>query len=161
MEVERSELQVKLDSERTLDNKIQELRGLLRDRQFLTKFDREIFECIVEKVIIGDYDEDGKPRPYNITFVYKTGYTDTHSVKKKKCSCNNEDTNKGISTIESEHCETVCLLSKLHEAKHHVNVKLDMDEMDLTAAESKVTYEEIKSYVAEHHDGMHTQKIED
>ena len=33
------------------------------------------------------------------------------------------------------HVETVCLLSKLHEAKHHVNVRLDMDEMDLTAAE--------------------------
>ena len=42
------------------------------------------------------------------------------------------------------HVETVCLLSKLHEAKHHVNVRLDMDEMDLTAAESKATYEEIK-----------------
>ena len=28
------------------------------------------------------------------------------------------------------HVETVCLLSKLREAKHHVNVKLDMDEMD-------------------------------
>ena len=50
--------------------------------------------------------------------------------------------------------ETVCLLSKLHEAKHHVNVKPDMDEMDLTAAESKATYEEIKKYVAEHNDGM-------
>ncbi len=34
-----------------------------------------------------------------------------------------------------------------------MNVKLDMDEMDLTAAESKVTYEEIKSYVAEHNEG--------
>lgn len=33
------------------------------------------------------------------------------------------------------HVETVCLLSKLHEAKHHVNVRLDMDEMDLAAAE--------------------------
>ena len=33
--------------------------------------------------------------------------------------------------------ETVCLLSKLHEAKHHVNVRLDMDEMDLTAAERR------------------------
>ena len=33
--------------------------------------------------------------------------------------------------------ETVCLLSKLHEAKHHVNVTLDMDEMDLTAAERR------------------------
>ena len=27
------------------------------------------------------------------------------------------------------HVETVCLLSKLHEAKHHVNVRLDMDEL--------------------------------
>ena len=32
----------------------------------------------------------------------------------------------------SGHVETVCLLSKLHEAKHHVNVTVDMDEMDLT-----------------------------
>jgi len=52
------------------------------------------------------------------------------------------------------HVETVCLLSKLHEAKHHVSVKLDMDELDLTASESKATYEEIKKYVAEHYDGM-------
>ena len=35
------------------------------------------------------------------------------------------------------HVETVCLLSKLHEAKHHVNVRLDMDEMDLTVAERR------------------------
>ena len=55
--------------------------------------------------------------------------------------------------------ETVCLLSKLHEAKHHVNVKLDMDEMDLTAAESKATYEEIKAYVAEHNDGMKVSNL--
>lgn len=47
------------------------------------------------------------------------------------------------------HVETVCLLSKLHEAKHHVNVKLDMDEMDITSAESKATYEKIKKYVLE------------
>ena len=33
---------------------------------------------------------------------------------------------------------------KASEAKHHVNVRLDKDEMDLTAAESKATYEEIK-----------------
>ena len=54
----------------------------------------------------------------------------------------------------SMHVETVCLLSKLHEAKHHVSVQLDMDEMDFTSAESKATYEEIKKYVAEHNDGI-------
>ena len=53
-------------------------------------------------------------------------------------------------TKVSMHVETVCLLSKLREAKHHVSVKLDMDEKDLTSAESKATYEEIKKYVAEH-----------
>ena len=57
------------------------------------------------------------------------------------------------------HVETVCLLSKLHEAKHHVNVRLDMDEMDLTAAESKATYEEIKKYVAEYNDGMKVSNL--
>ena len=59
-----------------------------------------------------------------------------------------------IQAIASWHVETVCLLSKLHEAKHHVNVRLDMDELDLTVAESKATYEKIKKYVSEHNDGM-------
>ena len=57
------------------------------------------------------------------------------------------------------HVETVCLLSKLHEAKHHVKVRLDMDELDVTSAESKATYEEIKSYVAEHNDGMKVSNL--
>ena len=55
--------------------------------------------------------------------------------------------------------ETVCLLSKLYEAKHHVNVRLDMDELDITSAESKATYEEIKSYVAEHNEGMKVSNL--
>ena len=57
------------------------------------------------------------------------------------------------------HVETVCLLSKLREAKHHVSVTLDMDEMDLTSAESKATYEEIKKYVAEHNDGLKVSSL--
>lgn len=49
----------------------------------------------------------------------------------------------------TSHVETVCLLSKLH-ADQHIEVELQMDELDLTAAESKATYEEIKDYVLEH-----------
>ena len=47
------------------------------------------------------------------------------------------------------HVETVCLLSKL-QSKEHIEIELKMDELDLTAAESKATYEEIKAYVLEH-----------
>lgn len=46
------------------------------------------------------------------------------------------------------HIETVCLLSKLR-AEHHIEVELNLDELDLTAAESKATYDEIKAYVLE------------
>ena len=45
--------------------------------------------------------------------------------------------------------ETVCLLSKLN-TKQHVEVEVKIDELDLTAVESKATYEEIKKYVLEH-----------
>ena len=40
-----------------------------------------------------------------------------------------------------------------------MNVTLDMDELDLTSAESKATYEEIKTYVAEHNDGMKVSNL--
>ena len=47
------------------------------------------------------------------------------------------------------HVETVCLLSKLN-AKQHIEVDIHMDELDLTDAEKKATYSEIKEYVLEH-----------
>ena len=47
------------------------------------------------------------------------------------------------------HVETVCLLSKL-QSKEHIEIEVTMDELDLTAAESKATYEEIREYVLEH-----------
>lgn len=48
----------------------------------------------------------------------------------------------------TEHVETICLLSKLKSNKH-IEVELKMDELDLTAAESKATYDQIKEYVLE------------
>ena len=49
----------------------------------------------------------------------------------------------------ADHIETVCLLSKLN-AKQHIEVDIHMDELDLTDAEKKATYSEIKEYVLEH-----------
>ena len=52
-------------------------------------------------------------------------------------------------TPGTESVETVCLLSKL-QSKEHIEIEVKMDELDLTSAESKATYEEIKAYVLEH-----------
>ena len=45
-----------------------------------------------------------------------------------------------------EHVETVALLSKLDVDKH-INIEIELDELDLTSAESKATYAQIKEYV--------------
>ena len=54
--------------------------------------------------------------------------------------------------------ETVCLLSKLSETKNHISVKVDLDEMDVTAAESKATYQEIQDWGQEK-DGFHVSNL--
>ena len=53
--------------------------------------------------------------------------------------------------------ETVVLLSKIN-TKHNIEVELNMDELDLTAAESKANYEEIKAYMIEH-TGLKVSKL--
>ena len=46
--------------------------------------------------------------------------------------------------------EAVLLLTKLN-VDRHVEVEVSMDELDVTAAESKATYDQIRDYVWEHH----------
>ena len=46
----------------------------------------------------------------------------------------------------TSHVETVALLSKLDVDKH-IDVEIELDELDLTSAESKATYAQIKEYV--------------
>ena len=46
------------------------------------------------------------------------------------------------------HVETIALLSKLNVDKH-IDVEIKLDELDLTSAESKATYAQIKEYILE------------
>ena len=50
----------------------------------------------------------------------------------------------------SSHVEAVLLLTKLH-VERHIEVDVSMDELDVTAAESKATYDQIRDYVWEHY----------
>lgn len=67
-----------------------------------------------------------------------------------KLLCNNNYKMDKVMAVDlfprTYHVETVVLLSKL-KVDHHIEIELKMDELDLTAAESKATYDEIKAYV--------------
>ena len=50
----------------------------------------------------------------------------------------------------TKHCEAVLLLTKLN-VDRHIEVDVSMDELDVTVAESKATYDQIREHVLEHH----------
>ena len=64
-------------------------------------------------------------------------------IKNRRGSSRTNRPANDVLSILSCHVETVVLLSKLKTEKH-IEVELDMDELDLAAVESKATYEEIK-----------------
>jgi len=57
-----------------------------------------------------------------------------------------ENSGKCISITLSTHVETVVLLSQ-QKPDDTIEIDLDLDELDATSAETKVTYQEIKDYV--------------
>jgi len=61
---------------------------------------------------------------------------------------------------QSVHVETVVLLSQLKQKPDdYINVTIELDDVDITSAETKATYDEIKKYVAEHNDGMKVSNL--
>ena len=56
--------------------------------------------------------------------------------------------------------ETVVLLPQLKQkSDDYINVTIELDDMDITSAETKATYDEIKKYVAEHNAGMKVSNL--
>lgn len=69
-------LQKQYDGESSLQKRLDDFKKALLKNQILEEFDREIFESIIEKVIVGGYNENGESDPYKIIFIYKTGFKD-------------------------------------------------------------------------------------
>ena len=60
----------------------------------------------------------------------------------------------------TKHVETVVLLSRLKQKPDdYINATIELDDVDITAAETKATYDEIKKYVAEHNVGMKVSNL--
>lgn len=123
---------------------------------------KQFMQAFIERIdIFPERREDGNwIRNIKFQFPVPVIRDGTEVVRVDSISLDKEQSDEHTVTLEKFLIlETVVLLSQLHEAKHHVNVRLDMDELDVTSAESKATYEEIKSYVAEHNDGMKVSNL--
>lgn len=64
-------------TQKDINRRMSELRDTLEKEQVLDEFDRVVFESIIDRVIVGGYEENGTPDPYKLTFVLKGNQTGT------------------------------------------------------------------------------------
>lgn len=63
-----------LDDENTFDFGVEKIRKVFdKEMKDFRVFDKDIFEALIYKVVIGDYDENGNKDPYVIKFIVKSG----------------------------------------------------------------------------------------
>ena len=155
-----SMLEQQYDNEGSLQRRLADFRKALSKNQILEEFDRGIFESIIEKVIVGGYDENGEKDPYKIIFIYKTGFKNeignakerfgkkSKAVEKAKEMCSHiVDEVKDVCSYASDNtCGDGCPFVPV-EPDDTIEIDLDLDELDATSAELKATYQEIKDYV--------------
>ena len=72
---EREQLEQSSKEEINLEKRIAYFRKALENNEILQN------ESIVEKVIIGEIDENGNANPYKLTFIYKNGYSNAVQSK--------------------------------------------------------------------------------
>lgn len=64
-------LQENVSNQKDVGKRMASLKKALSDGNILDEFDRVVFESIVEKVIVGETNEDGTVDPFKLTFVMK------------------------------------------------------------------------------------------
>ena len=99
--------------EKQLRERIKEIEMSISKGSILEEFDRQVFESLVEKVIIGGYKDDGVKDPYKITFIYKSGPSDTiddskkwfkNYIKQKNHSVSKNNLDKNCSESDNDTC---------------------------------------------------------
>ncbi len=57
----------------SLNEGLNKFKTLFKDNEIMPNFDKDVFELMIEKVIIGEKSSKGKANPRVITFILKSG----------------------------------------------------------------------------------------
>ena len=104
---EKEQLEKSSKEEIDLEKRIEHFRKVLEKNEVLTDFDRCVFESIVDKVIVGEIDENGNTNPYKLTFVYKTEYSNSVQSKMHK-QTNRKRTQNDVKDVHSYSATDTC-----------------------------------------------------
>ena len=103
MEYNNDEARVK-----NIKKRLADFRKVLENNETLTEFDRTVFESIIDRVIVGGYDDEGNADPSMLTFIYKTGFTNNVDGSKYKPPRKNS---KGKKDVDNASEDKLCSFS--------------------------------------------------
>lgn len=73
---EYDQLTLQSDRQQDVQKRLDVFRDVLESNAEMTQFDPEVFGSIIDKVVVGGYNEDGTPDPDKLVFIYRTNVTD-------------------------------------------------------------------------------------
>ena len=78
----------------------------------MPKFDKDVFECLIDKVVIGETLENGTINPYTIRFICKNG-TEIN-CKDKFTNVSDKQAIKFTATSDKQHTNNTATREKQH-----------------------------------------------
>ena len=73
IEKEQKHLQIEVEDSNSLNQGLNKFKSLFKDDEIMSEFDKDVFELMIEKVIIGEKEANGNINPRVITFILKSG----------------------------------------------------------------------------------------
>ena len=118
MKAENEKVDLQSSRQKDVQKRLDIFQKVLESNVSMQKFDPDVFNSIVEKVVVGGFDEEGDPDPDpdpdKLTFIYRTNVTDERSADdfkpprrpRRKTNNNlNEENGSIISTSKTDYVE--------------------------------------------------------
>lgn len=79
IEEQQEQLKNELEDEKRIDLGIEKIRNIFQNESIIEEFDKDVFDALVYKVIIGETTKNGENDPYAIKFIFKSGFESYNS----------------------------------------------------------------------------------
>ena len=110
IEKEQEHLQLELKDSISLNQGLNKFKTLFKDNEIMPEFDKDVFELIIEKVIIGEKETNGESNPRVITFILKSGneIKCKDSTIKKNSAVQNQEYQQSSYEVSENYLQSAC-----------------------------------------------------
>ena len=99
IEHRQEQLNLLTEDKESIEDGLKKIQNILETNDVLNEFDQEVFDALIDYIIVGGYDEDGNMNPFIIRFILKREFDLKHRsevlietiVKNNKLNLNDEN----------------------------------------------------------------------